>query len=544
MSSFRAFLAHKGQTDLALKSLLSAILFLAVTDVAAQANLMAQALKQFKIGDYIETIEILKKVSGDQKMMGTKYYMMGISYNRVQEYDEAIKSFKKSMTYGNSTNDIWYEYGQALYAANDLSNARKIFNQSAQRNFKRWSSYYYIAHISQILEEWKIAKTFYDKIIDSNAADSNITQVANFQKGETLLSIARKRFSENKTNLTEKVSKFVLPQFTRALNVDQNSSLSKDIRKRQKEVQNEFGLDPTKFRNNRSIPNNKWESYVVLDFRYDNNITFSSDTPSVQATQKDSNIIETEAYAQRKFIFNRRWVVAPEIQWNLTYHQDRDSTEVYSNDSYKISPTVHVKYEHTAFGDPASILLSYDYAYNARDKEAIKDMGFYASSNTWTLGWRAKWFQSGETTLKFKYKNYEAYLNTLNNTTNSFSADHVAILPSQRIMVFFFSYDDVKVEQESDSSRSYLARIDYIIPGIYNMYTLNLALNVNMIDEYNNTSKTSADISYAPSIKLTKNINKHFKLDLSYEYTMNTSEDTVNSEYTKHVSGMRLKYTF
>lgn len=529
---------------MALRSLIAALLFCTVTDVTAQPYLMAQALKQFKIGDYVEAIETLKKVRGDRKMMGTKYYLMGISYNRIQEYDEASKSFKSSIANGHATNDLWYEYGQALYAANDLTNARKVFNQSAQRNFKRWTSYYYVAHISQILEEWKQAQTFYKKIIDSNAADSNITQVASFQMAETLLSMARKRFPENREKQMEMVSKFVLPQFSRAINVDQNSSLTKDIRERKKEVQREFGLDPTKFRNGRAIPQNPWDTYVVLDFRYDNNITFSSDTPSVQATQKDSNIVETEAYTQRKFIFNRRWIVAPELQWNLTYHQDRDSTEVYSNDSYKIAPAVHIKYEHTAFGDPASILLDYDYAYNARDKDAIKDMGFYASSNTWTLGWRAKWVQSGETTIKVKYKNYEAYLNTLNNTTTSFTMDHVAILASQRIMVFFVSYDDIKVEQDSDSSKSYLARIDYIIPGIYNMYTLNLAMNVNMIDEYNNTTKPNADISYAPSIKLTKNINQHFKLDLSYEYTMNTSDDTTNSEYTKHVSGMRLKYTF
>ena len=270
-------------------------------------------------------------------------------------------------------------------------------------------------------------------------------------------------------------------------------------------------MDPTKFKNGRDIPSDLWDVYVALDFRYDNNITFSSDTPSVQATQKDSNIVETEAYAQRKFILGRRWVISPEIQWNLTYHQDRDSTEVYSNDSYKISPAIHTKYEHKAFGDPASILLDYDYAYNARDKDAIKDMSYYASSTTWTLGWRAKLLQSGETTIKVKYKNYEAYTNTLNNTTTSLSMDHVAILPSQRILVTFFSYDDIKVELDSNSSKSYLLRFDYIIPGVYNMYTLDFAININMVDEYNNTTKTNPDISYAPSIKITKNINEHFK---------------------------------
>ncbi len=529
---------------MALSRLILFFLLFSVTSVSAQPSLMAEALKHFKIGDYVQAIETLKKVRGDKKMMGTKYYLLGISYNRIQEYDEAAKAFKQSIANGNTTKDLWYEYGQALYAANDLTVARKVFNESAKRNFKRWTSYYYVAHISQILEEWSQAKKYYQLIIDSNAADSNTTQIARFQISETLLSMARKRFPEDKEKQEEMVAKFVLPQLSRAIDVDQNSSLTKDIRKRREEIQREFGLDPNKFKNGRDIPSDLWDLYVALDFRYDNNITFSSDTPSVQATQKDSNIVETEAYAQRKFILGRRWVIAPEVLWSLTYHQDRDSTEVYSNDAYKISPAIHTKYEHKAFGNPATILLDYDYAYNARDKDAIKDMGYYASSTTWTLGWRSKFLDSGETTIKLKFKNYEAYTNTLNNTTTSLTMDHVAILPSQRILVAFFSYDDIKVEQDSNSSKSYLVRCDYIIPGIYNMYTLNLAMNINMVDEYNNTSKPNADISYAPSIKLTKNINKHFKLDISYEYTMNTSDDTTSGEYTKHVSGMRLKYTF
>jgi tetratricopeptide (TPR) repeat protein len=530
--------------DLAFRHIILILLFIAVTNASAETQLMAEALRHFKIGDYVQTIETLKKVRGDKKIMGTKYYLMGISYNRIQEYDESVKAFKQSIANGSTTQDIWYEYGQALYAANELQMAKKVFNESAKRNFKRWTSYYYIAHISQILEEWKEAKKYYQMILDSDAADTNTTQVARFQMAETLLAMARLRYPEDKDKQSEMVSKFILPQFTKAIDVDQNSTLSKDIRSRRVEVQREFGLDPTKFKNGRDIPSDLWDVYVALDFRYDNNITFSSDTPSVQATQKDSNIVETEAYAQRKFILGRRWVISPEIQWNLTYHQDRDSTEVYSNDSYKISPAIHTKYEHKAFGDPASILLDYDYAYNARDKDAIKDMSYYASSTTWTLGWRAKLLQSGETTIKVKYKNYEAYTNTLNNTTTSLSMDHVAILPSQRILVTFFSYDDIKVELDSNSSKSYLLRFDYIIPGVYNMYTLDFAININMVDEYNNTTKTNPDISYAPSIKITKNINEHFKLDLTYEYTMNTSDDTTGSEYTKHVSGMRLKYTF
>ncbi|MCO4794487.1 MAG: hypothetical protein KC493_12275 [Bacteriovoracaceae bacterium] len=524
-------------------ALISTLFFFSV-GVFAQSYQMAESYKYFKTGDYVQAIETLSKIKGDRKMMGTKHYLMGVSYNKIQEYDLASKSFKLAIKSGNKSRDLYYEYGQALYAANELSKARKIFNESAKRNFKKWTSLYYVAHISQILEEWKSAKKYYQKIIDSDSAEGNILQVARFQMGETLLSMTRTRHGDDKDKQREMVGKFVLRQFDRAINVDQNSSLSRDIRERKTEVQREFGLDPDKFTNGRDIPKENWDLYVAQEFRYDNNITFSSDTPSVQATQKDSNIVETEAYVQRKFILGRRWQIAPEFQFNLLYHQDRDSSEVFSNDQYRLSPAIRLKYEHKAFGSPATILLDYDYSYTARDKDAIKDMGFYASSNTVTLGWRFKYFSSGETTFKVKQKSYAAYLNTLNNTTSSVSFDHVAILSTQRIIVFFLSYDDVAVEQKSDSSKSYLMRMDYIIPGISDMYTLDIALTVNMVDEYLNTSKTSADISYAPSIKLTKNINKHFKLDLFYDYTMNTSEDTANSEYTKHVSGMKIKYSF
>ena len=104
--------------DLAFRHIILILLFIAVTNASAETQLMAEALRHFKIGDYVQTIETLKKVRGDKKIMGTKYYLMGISYNRIQEYDESVKAFKQSIANGSTTQDIWYEYGQALYAAN------------------------------------------------------------------------------------------------------------------------------------------------------------------------------------------------------------------------------------------------------------------------------------------------------------------------------------------------------------------------------------------------------------------------------------------
>ena len=237
----------------------------------SNSSVLAKAFGEFKVGDYVKTLKLLKNVQGNKKILGAKYYLEGLSLNRLQKYDEAESKFKSSLAIGHKADDLYYEFGQSLYANNNLEEARKIFNKSAIRGYKRNTSYYYVAHISQILEDWKLAKTYYLKITKGQGVDSNTMQIAQFQLGEVLLSMAEIKKNKSKTL----VSKYVVPQFNKAIKKDRNSLLAKEIIERKAEVQKLYDLDPNLYKNGKVIPQKKWEFSYSQEFRYDNNITLA-----------------------------------------------------------------------------------------------------------------------------------------------------------------------------------------------------------------------------------------------------------------------------
>lgn len=502
----------------------------------ANTNLMANALENFKLGNYIESLNTLGKVRGGKKIMGAKYYLEGVSLNRLQRYDEAELKLSASLSAGHRAEDLYYEYGQSLYANNKLEEAREVFNKSARSGYKKHTSFYYIAHISQILEDWKLARSYYQKITKSKNVETNLLQIAHFQLGEVLLSIAEIK----KNNSRNLVAKYVLPRMDQAISSDRNSLLAKEITTRRDEIQKRYDLDPTLYKNGRPIPARNWEFSFSQEFRYDNNITLATDLPSVQATQKDSNIFEMTVQSSFNKAFARRWTFTPDLRFSYLIHQDRDASEVFQNDQYKISPAVRSAVQHTLFGNPAALILDWDWDYIARDKLGDKNVSFYSRAATYTLGERFKLFGQGETTFKVKLKNYEGYQDSLDTTTTSFTADHILILPASTIMVLFFSYDKIDAVTDSSDQSSILGRIDYIIPGIANQYILNGAMSANFIKK--DLAGTN-DITLSPSVKLSKKITKKSKLNISYTYTQNLSDTTAN-EYSKHVTGIEYKFIF
>jgi tetratricopeptide (TPR) repeat protein len=499
------------------------------------ANNMGKAFSEYKMGNYIATLNTLSTVTGNNKIQGVKSYLKAVTLNKLHRYDEAIKNFQTSLSIGYSAIDIFYEYGQALYATNDLEKARNIFNRSAKNNYKANTSFYYIAHISQILEDWKLAKQYYLKITKSKKAEISILQVAHFQLGEVLL--ASSEFKKKSRNL---VNKYVLPQFDKAIQTDKFSLLSKEISTRKLEVQKKYDLDPSLYKNGEQISNKHFLFSYTQGFSYDNNVTYSTDAPSSSATQKDSNIFNSNVFSSYKFILARRWTFTPSIGLNFLYHQDRDAFEVYQNDQLSYSPALETTLKHKMFGDPASLLLDWNYNYINQDKDAIKSLDFYSKSYTVSFGEKLRLFGQGDTSLKFKYKDLTSYDDSLSSSTKTFSISQVIVLPSYKMFYLLFSYDIYDSVTDSSDQTTILSRIDYIIPGIAEQYLLDLALTVTFGSK--DISQTNSTL-ISPSATLTKAISEKSSLNLSYTYTNNLS-DTESEKYTKHVTAIDYKFNF
>ena len=93
--------------------------------------------KLFNQGEYSKVLLALESFKPKKKIIrAEKFYFMGISQSRLEQYDPAAKSLIKAIKLGSKRSDIYYEVGQAHYGNNDLPTAQKYFALSAKNGFK------------------------------------------------------------------------------------------------------------------------------------------------------------------------------------------------------------------------------------------------------------------------------------------------------------------------------------------------------------------------------------------------------------------------
>lgn len=499
--------------------------------------------KLFKSGQYPKALEAIKSIQVSEDVRSSKSYLTGLTYSCMQEYDKAISQFELAIREKNDIADLYYEYGQALFAANELKKARDAFKNSANKKFNRPASLYYIAHISQILEEYELSKDYFSMVIKEKGTDQKLKQVAYFQLGEVLLLLARQK-SSNPKDLTRRVDKFILPTMSLALKQNEESEIAKDIRQRTSEIMIEFNLDPNLLANGRRVPGKRYAGYISQKISYDNNITLTSEENNVQGSQKSSLVYETEGYAKYDFIFKKRFMVSPEARFIFTEHGNQSDSDVYQNDALTINGSVKNRYEHLFKELPAATLFDIDYSHTLKDWKAEKKREFYSRSVTFSIGESLSYFNFGDTSVRLKRKNYTGEDETINNHTTTLAADQTIVLPIQHLMVAAFEASFIdNYNSESTSTNTFLLRLDYIIPDIKPKYTLNIALATTMTDTKEQKSTRGTEFTWNPSVDLTYDLNHRMNLGLNYDFTKNTS-DSESYAYSKHVITTEFRYAF
>lgn len=523
-------------TGLPLAALLSFNLY-------AQTPAMSEFKQYYKNGQYTRAIEALEKLDASESSNGEKFYLLGECYSKLQEFDKAILNYEKALKENNAHEDLHYQYGQALYAANDLKKARAAFKESAKKKFNSPASKYYVAHISQILEEYPEAKDSYTALIKEKYADNRIKQIARFQLAETILMMMREK-NMKPDEMEKGVAKYVLPLMKQAHKTDKASSAATDIEQRISEIEKEFHLDPNLLLNGRRISPKRYSAYVVQKIKFDDNVTMTNEENNVTASQKESFIFESEAFAKYDFVLKKRFIVSPELRFNFIQHSDQDSSEVFQNDSYSINAGLKNKYEHTAFAAPATFLLDFEYSINNKDWNQKHSREHYADSFSFSLGELFSYFSFGDTSFKIKFKDYKGENSTINNRTTSLIADQTFMLPTQHLLIAFFEADFISnYNNKSTSSNTYLSRFDYIIPDVLPSYTLDVALGMTVTDTKDQQDARGTEFSLNPSLDLSKQINDRFKIGVNYDFTKSNSKQA-DYKYTKSVFSTEFRYSF
>ncbi|MFA6237563.1 MAG: tetratricopeptide repeat protein [Bacteriovorax sp.] len=504
------------------------------------------ALKDFnrfyQSGQYLKAIGAMEHVNETDSPHGQKYYLIGLSYSKLQEYDKAISNFELAIKGHNANADLYYEYGQALYAANELKAARKAFKKSAENKFNTPASIYYVAHISQIVEEFEEAKINYTALIKNKEADVKIKQVARFQLAETLLLMMRDKVKGKE--LEKGVDKYIITMLKQAVNADKNSAIAGEINARIKELQKEFGLDPDLLRNGRRISSKRYSGYVSQKIKFDDNISLTNEENNVSQSKKESYIFESEVYGKYDFVLKKKVIVSPEARVNFVQHSDQDSTDVYQNDAVSLYLNLKNKFEHKVNNQPASFLLNFEYSNIRKDWQQGHRKDAYAQSFTVGIGEAFNYYSFGDTSFKMKRKSYNAVNDDLNNHTFSFSADQTASLPNTHLLIAMIEVSMVdNYNNKATNTTSFLTRFDYLISEIMPKYTLGLALSSTITDTKDQVATRGTEFTLNPSADLSKEINKKLKISVNYDFTKSNSKSP-DYKYQKNVFSTELRYSF
>jgi tetratricopeptide (TPR) repeat protein len=513
----------------------------------AQSTSSEQFNQFFKSGQYSKALTVLEKKDSKDFSLGENAYWEGICHSKLQEYDKAIISFETALKNKDDHFDLQYEYGQALYAANELKASRKAFKESITKKFNAPASLYYVAHISQILEEYQVAKNSYLELLKNKDADLKVKQIARFQLAETLLSMMRGKYKDQeneKQELTRNIEKMVIPMMKQSYNTDKSSQIAYEVDQRLHEILGEFGLDPDLLTNGKRISSKRYSGHLSQKISFDDNISLVNEQNNIQQSKKGSFLFESEAYAKYDFLFIKRFIFSPEILVNFIQHSNQTSSEVYQNDSFSINGNLKNKYEHMLRNKPASFIFDIEFAKTLKDWKQTHKRIAYSNATTYVLGESFSYFNTGDTTFKIKRKNFIGASESISNHTNSISGDQIISFSNQHLLIALLEADFIdNYNNTISNTNTYLARIDYLIPEIMPKYTLGLAFATTLTDTKAQKASRGTELSLNPSLSLSRDINQKMKISLNYDYTRSKSKLS-DYDYKKNVLSTDFRYNF
>lgn len=503
-------------------------------------EIIKESLKAFKLGTYQKSIDLLQDLDGDSKILSTKFYMMGLAYNRLQEYEQSLIMFSKAKKFGSEAEDLYYEYGQALYANSDLEKARKSFQLSYNNNYKKSSSLYYMAHISQLLDQHKKAKALYLKVIKEERKDQRLVQVARFQLSESLLAMAEKR-----PDAESIVKKYIIPQLNKALKYLPKSPLSNEIRERKAEIERRFFLDPNLMRNGKVLPKKKWNVLVNQDIAYDNNVTFDTQAPTAGSTESESYILNT--YFSTSYLFSHKglYTFSPRLDVTRAKHTDETNSTIFTNDSYSITASLNNTFEHRLFGKQATFHLDFGHTYYALDKNQEHKNTFFSRTNRISLAESFNYFRIGQTKVNVDFQELTGYTEGISYKNLIVGIEQTGVTKRGHLWIFSSSasfFDNFNEKERSTNQFSF--NLNYYIPNFFYKTTLSMGMNTSFLDTKRQQSTRGTEKMYSPSLSLIRELNKNVTVTFSNTYTRNKSDDLNNFDYKKNVTSLAFTLSY
>ena len=516
-------------------------LFLIFNDTAFSQDKLEDFYLQFKTGNYQAALQELALVQASSEFEGTRNYLMALTYKNMQKHVEAIPHFKRAIKLGKNSEDLFFEYGQSLFAINELDKAKRAFRISFEKGFKPDICLYYIAHIGEILEDPNSVKVNYVKLIRDKRTEPAMRQIAYFRLAELIYNRSKDKFYAHNY-----IAKYVVPLLDKAKSIDPKSSTASEIDSRYDEILLKHNMHPLLLENGRMLSRQATTVTFTQQYQVDDNVTLESDAPAVASTNTDqsSAILNSDLYYAKRFVSGKYFVHTPEIRFTYSEYLNDANPEITQNNSYTIGPAFRGSYNFSWNKKRAELLYEIDYNYTARDKNQEGERTFFGRSFTYTLGLRKRFFKNGDTTIKLRQRDLTSFSTGISGTTSTLYVDQLYVRENGHIIVGVFVTDFYRPEDEINATDSYFARIDYLLPRLFLGVDVNLSASLTMLDTKLQSERRGTERNTGFGIKVQKRFKNRWRFGLTFNRSQNSSADVENFSFTKTVTGAELRYSF
>lgn len=512
-----------------------------------QPKMMNEALQLYTSGRFQTALEKIIKLESDLELnksentlkKGLFSYWKGMIHNRLQDFPAAIENFEKAIKSGYFPKDIYYEYGQALYASEKLAQARSAFKDSYKKGFKKGICLYYLAYLTQSLGDYKKAIKLY-KSIEKLPADEqkDVFQPAHFAIGDLYLKEAERR-----PDAISSIENYVLPQYQKAYDINPDSELALQIKTKMREVQQKYDLVLFQLRNGRPTLVPPYFLRLAQDISYDNNVIFAAQETDFSSSDTSSLVSKTDVLGRYTFYYKNLMGISPELRMNYSRYLKREPL-IYKNDNTLIAPAIRTNYEYSYKNKPAAVLFDIDYAYVEMDLNSKEDLVFSNRALTFMIGNKVNLINSGETIFRLRRRGFSSYNPDSDSTTNSFVIEQIMAQKSGQVFVFIFNYDRTRVKNELFDTDVFSLRSDLIFPRYKDLFTPSVGLALNTTDPINDRDNRGREFQFNPNFKLSKTFQKRYRANFNYNFTRNVSKDKDSFDFKRQIYGLELEYLF
>ena len=501
---------------------------------AAESDAQKKEVTQmFVNGKYQDVIKTSQKYIKNKEIRKELNYMVGLSYNRLGQYDKGANALKLAIGGKFEAPGIYFELGQAQFAMRTYQDAKKSFTLSRKAGYKADASLFYIGSCEELLKNKANALKVFNELAKDPKADADLRKSSWKKIIENELAPIDADKKATKEEKSKMVEAKVLPLFDQAEGLD-------DLKAK---IQAAYASAPPK---QAAKKEEKWWSLgASQDLKYDSNVISQSD----DATSKQSNTGSTFFKSELEGSGNIKlpWEIDTKIRvrGNTTWYQEDDKT-IRSNDNDAFTPSA--KFERSlkealgGFDLTPSVYL--EYSYNRKDWQKRAENDYFTESVTGGLGVAGNWTGLGNSSVEARYKALQSYATTSDSNTWTVIATQSAKLPWGHAAVLLYTGTFLKMPKvPTKDTDSHLFRLDYVISDLYWMHW-DVGLSYTFTDTKAQSVTRGTETEISPSLKVGKKFLQYFDVAGLYEYHSKDSDDVKNYKYDKSIYGLEASFKY